>query len=144
MVGLPAADVKPLTFTHFIGCHGARDDHHHYLIRPLLFALCKFLKRDRSILPIDRLGLKSHEKSTLIHICCVFSAYHALIAHVTNRHDTYYHNREQQLLVGSSNKAWSVFAEAYSAEARNFEVHVPDFSLLNSWIGNSTMWIQPF
>ena len=116
--------------------HAARDDQHHYLICPHFSAICKFLKRDVSILPVDTVGLKSPDKSTLIHICCVFSAYHALIAHVTNNHDTYQPPQEQQLLIGSSNKAWSLFAEAYSAEARDFVVHLPNSHYLHSWIGN--------
>mgnify|MGYP005668326667 CR=1 FL=1 len=59
----------------------------------------------------------------------MFSAYHALIAHVTNNHDTYQPPQEQQLLIRSSNKAWNVFAEAYLADARDFVVHVPKWSL---------------
>ena len=34
----------------------------------------------------------------------------------------------EQLLIGPRNKAWSVFAEAYDADARDFGVSTPHFS----------------
>lgn len=48
---------------------------------------------------------------------------------VALKHNVFHPNQQEQLLIRSTNQAWSVFAEAYSAEARVFVVHVPKFSL---------------
>ena len=41
----------------------------------------------------------------------------------------FYIDQCEQLLMRSWRKAWSVFAEAYQADARDFGVHVPGYSL---------------
>ena len=62
----------------------------------------------------------------------MYGAYHVLIKYVNCHHDIYITNYEQ-LLIGPRNKAWSVFAEAYDADARDFGVSTPHFSLA-AWI----------
>ena len=58
----------------------------------------------------------------------MYGAYHVLIKYVNSQHDIYIENCEQ-LLIGPHHKAWSVFAEAYHADARDFGVSTPHFSL---------------
>jgi len=58
----------------------------------------------------------------------MYGAYHVLIKYVNSHHDIYIQNCEQ-LLIGPRHKAWSVFAEAYDADARDFGVSTPHFSL---------------
>ena len=41
----------------------------------------------------------------------------------------FYIDQCEQLLMRSWRKAWSVFTEAYQADARDFGVHVPGYSL---------------
>ena len=68
----------------------------------------------------------------MVHLCCMYGAYHVLIEYVNCHHDIYIENCEQ-LLIGPRNKAWSVFAEAYDADARDFGVSTPHFSFA-AWI----------
>ena len=64
----------------------------------------------------------------MVHVCCAYGAYHALIKFVKSKHDIYVENCEQ-LLIEPHQQAWSVFAEAYQADARDFGVSVPHYSL---------------
>ena len=104
-------------FPCLFGCRGAQDNLHHYIICPELDGLCKFLYR----------GL-SHLLELMVHLCCMYGAYHVLIKYVNCHHDIYIENCEQ-LVIGPRQKAWSVFAEAYHADARDFGVSVPHYSL---------------
>ena len=51
---------------------------------------------------------------------------------MNGHHDIYIQNSEH-LLIEPRNKAWSVFAEAYDADARDFGVSTPHYSLA-AWI----------
>ena len=63
-------------------------------------------------------------------MCCVFSAYHATAAHVKQNHDTYGSaDQTQKLLIKSQRRTWSILAEAYEAEARDFELSCPRYTL---------------
>ena len=62
----------------------------------------------------------------------MYGAYHTLIKYVNSHHDIYIQNLEH-LLIEPRNKAWSVFAEAYDADARDFGVSTPRYSLA-AWI----------
>ena len=115
-----AAHVYPCLF----GCHGARDDLHHYIICPQLYSLRKHLHRDLSQYPLDRFGLYSPGHELMVHPCCAYGAYHTLINYVKSNHELY-HEHEEQLLIRPCEKAWSVFAEAYQADARDFWGSVP-------------------
>ena len=99
-------------------------------ICPMMFSLCKFMHRELSIHPTDRWGLNSLNKRDIIHVCCVFSAYHATAAHVKQNHDTYgVADQTQKLLIKSQRKTWSIFAEAFEAEARDFGLSCPRYIL---------------
>ena len=78
----------------------------------------------------DRWGLNSPSKRDIIHICCAFSAYHATSAHVKQNHDTYgITDQTKQFLIQSQRRTWSIFAEAYEATARDFEISCPKYIL---------------
>ena len=62
----------------------------------------------------------------------MYGAYHTLIKYVNCHSDIYNHNFEH-VLIEPRNKAWSVFAEAYDADARDFGVSTPRYSLA-AWI----------
>ena len=126
------------------GCDDSCDRLGHYLIRPMMFSLCKFMHRDLSIHPTDRWGLNSPDKATIIHMCCVFSAYHATAAHVKQNHDTYgIANQSQKLLIQSQRRTWSTLAEAYEAEARDFGISNRGILSLQSYNGTLIMyWVH--
>ena len=119
-------------FPCLFGCHGAQDNLHHYIICPELYGLCKFLYRDLSHHPLYRFGLYNPSHELMVHLCCMYGAYHTLIKYVNSHSDIYMQNLEI-LLIGPRNKAWSVFAEAYDADARDFGVSTPHYSLA-AWI----------
>ena len=62
-------------------------------------------------------------------MCCAYGAYHSLINYVDCRSDTCFIGSTEKLLIKASNKAWSVFAEAYRAAAQGFKVYAPCYSL---------------
>ena len=62
----------------------------------------------------------------------MYGAYHTLIKYVNCHYDIYNQNFEH-VLIEPRNKAWSVFAEAYDADARDFGVSTPHYSLA-AWI----------
>ena len=64
----------------------------------------------------------------MVHLCCMYGAYHVLIKFVNSKHDFFIQNLEH-LLIEPQQQAWSVFAEAYQADARDFGVSVPHYSL---------------
>ncbi len=60
----------------------------------------------------------------------MFSGYHGVAAHVKQNHDIYATaNHNKKLLIQSQQKIWSVFAEAYEAEARDFGFSCPKYTL---------------
>ena len=63
-------------------------------------------------------------------MCCVFSAYHATAAHVKQNHNIYGNAKQsKKLLIQSQRRTWSIFAEAYEAEARDFGISCPRYTL---------------
>ena len=85
---------------------------------------------DFSIHPNDRWGLNSPDKGTVIHMCCVFSGYHGVAAHVKQNHDIYATaNQNKKLPIQSQQKTWSIFAETFEAEARDFGISCPKYTL---------------
>ena len=80
-------------------------------------------------MPLERIGLCNPTHESMVHICCAYGAYHSLINHVSCRSDTFFIGATEKLLLKASNKAWSVFAEAYRAEAQGFKVYAPCYSL---------------
>ena len=59
------------------------------------------------------------------------SGYHAVVSHGKMNHDTFAtDNQRLKLSIRSAQKTWSVFAEAFSASARDFGICTPRFSLV--------------
>ena len=86
------------------------------------------MDRDVSVHPTSRIGLCNPDKGVLIHMCCVYSGYHAVVSHVKLNHDTFAtDNQRMKLSIRSAQKTWSVFAEAFSASARDFGISAPKF-----------------
>ena len=89
-----------------------------------MYGLCKFLYRDLSHLPLRRFGLYNPSHELMVHLCCMYGAYHVLIKFVNSKHELFIRNLEH-LLIEPHQQTWSVFAEAYRADARDFRVLVP-------------------
>ena len=129
-------------FPCLFGWRGAQDNLHHYIICPELYGLCKFLYRDLSHLPLHRFGLYNPSHQLMVHLCCMYGAYHVLIKYVNCKHDIVSQHLEQ-LLIGPRFRTWSDFAEAYDADAKDFGVSTPHFfHLLHTFIGIFTSTIQ--
>ena len=64
----------------------------------------------------------------MVHLRCMYGAYHVLIKFVNSKHELVSQNLEH-LLIEPHQQAWTVFAEAYQADARDFGVSVPQYSL---------------
>ena len=77
------------TYPCLFGYKDVTDRLGHYIECPLMFSLWKFMHRDLSIHATDRWCLNSPNKRDIMRICCVFSAYHAISAHVKQDHETY-------------------------------------------------------
>ncbi len=109
------------------GCEGAPDDLKHYVRCPHLFALCKYLISHTSADPLERLGLVSPSTEGFKVVCCILVGYHAA-------HHLALGGRigpiSCELISGCQlRRLWSVFAEAFSAEARELCVPHRKFSL---------------
>ena len=112
------------------GCKDVTDRLGHYIECPMMFSLWKFIHRDLPIHATDRWGLNSPNKREIMHICCVFSAYHATPAHVKQDHETYgTADQTKHFLIQSQRRTWSIFAEAYEATAHDFELSCPRYTL---------------
>ncbi len=69
-------------------------------------------------------------KRDIMHIGCIFSAYHATSAHVKQNHALYgTPDQNKQLLIQSQRRTCNSFAEAYEATARDFEISCPKYTL---------------
>ena len=82
-----ANSVYPCLF----GCDACVGMLSHYLIFPKMMTICKFLDRNCSHHPISRLGIENPDKGVLIHMCCTYSWYHAVISHVKMNHDNFFY-----------------------------------------------------
>ena len=93
-------------------------------------------------MPLERIGLCNPSHETMVHMCCAYGGYHSLINYVNCRSDTFFIGSTEKLLIKASNKAWSVFAEAYRAEAQGFMVYHHATHFLHSLSGDSTLRTQ--
>ena len=71
----------------------------------------------------------------------MYGAYHTLIKFADSKHDIYIENCEQ-LLIESHQQAWSVFAEAYPADARDLGFLFPIIHFMHIYIGVSSLRTQ--
>ena len=122
-----ANSVYPCLF----GCDACVDRLSHYLICPKILTICKFLDRNCPHHPISRLGIDNPDKGVLIHMCCAYSGYHAVISHLKMKHDTFATDCQRfKLSIRSAQKTWNVSADAFAASAHEFGICTPKFSLV--------------
>ena len=83
------------------------------------------MHRDHSNHLDDKQGFDSPDLASMIHMCRVSSGYHGNAVHVSQNHDiSGAANQNRKLLFLSVNRIWSIFAEAYEAETRDFGIFV--------------------
>ena len=96
-----------------------------------MLSICKFLDRSCPLHPIGRIGIDNPDKGVLIHMCCTYSGYHAVISHVKLNHGAFATDCQRlKLSTRSIQKTWSVFADAFSSSAHEFGICTPKFSLV--------------
>ena len=117
---------EPTLYPCLFGCHAKPDDLKHYVQCSHLFAMNKFIRGHVSDDPLVRLGLVHPSADTCNNLVCVFAGYHAMRC-ATRRGD---HSLQGSELCNRQVwRLWSVFAEAYSAEARELAISTRKFSL---------------
>ena len=109
-----------------LGCNVGCDSLKHYVMCPHLLALMRYFLPNCSNLPLVRLGVSAPIQSSLLAIACSFTAYHALKGKV--RASTIHMQPNSQTKI-VTRLAWSVFADAFSAEAGECSLHPRSFSL---------------
>ena len=101
-------------------------------------ALWTFLAGDVSSDPLKRWGLITPEPNDFLRIACVFSGYHAIRREF--KRNVQFSNNNQNALTGPQLRvAWTVFADAYRAEAREVKLTCRPFSVASflSYLNNS-------
>ena len=111
------------------GCgEDSSDSESHYLQCPHLYALGCFLLGELPADPVQRCGLTQPNEFTFNYICCSFSGYHA--AQRDTRSNSLFSNASKSNYSSLHvRRAWSVFADAFSAKARELSMNVRRFSL---------------
>ena len=98
------------------GCN-CIDKLEHYFQCPYFFALWTFLVGNVSSDPLERWGLIRPEPDAFLQIVCVFCGYHAIRRKFQRKSELFVNN--QNTLTGPQLRvAWTVFADAFCAEAR--------------------------
>ena len=104
---------EPVILPCLFGCAGdsGTDDLSHYIICPQLYTILRKL-RDTPACPIERLGLSTPTKHSLLAVSCTFSGYHAIKrSHFVHSLTTLPLNSEQRIA------ALRLFADAFYASA---------------------------
>ena len=115
------------TFPCLFGCLDSEDDLRHYTHCKILLAFSSFLRRRRPLSSLHNFGLIGACRDQFCHVCCTFSGYHAMHRKAQfTMHDT------TDFCMSSSTRRllWSVFAEAYHAEARELGLSARKYSLI--------------
>ena len=126
------------------GCASCHDELEHYLQCSHLLALWRFLAGDVSDNPLIRWALINANSVHFNQVACVFSGCHAIRRVVRSRT----HQLTKTVKCDSSSlyrEFWSVFAEAFAADARELMVPHRKFSLpsfLNMLIDPSSCLID--
>ena len=107
------------------GCHRQSDDLNHYLQCPHLLALRSFLTPGESD-PLVRWALISPCSESFLQIACVHTGCHAVRRVLKGSGIDIEH---KHLSSASMRYAWAVFAEAYTAEARDLDACTLEFSV---------------
>jgi len=110
-----------------LGCHGHEDSLKHYVMCPHMYAMQQFLIAEEvSSDPLVRIGIKNPSIHSMLINSCLFSAYHAVKAKVRAG----LIDLHQDIMTTQAIQAtWSVFADAFKAEAGGLRVHTRAFSL---------------
>ena len=109
-----------------LGCMVGCDSLKHYVSCPHMYALMRCFLPECSSLPLLRLGVVAPTRSSLLAVACAFSAYHALKGKGRAGLIQMQENEKTRVV---TRLAWSVFAEAYAAEAGECALHPRSFSL---------------
>jgi len=107
-------------------CQSKKDSLIHYLQCPHLFALMKFFNRSTDSNPLIRFGLVEQSLESLSVICSTLAGYHAIRRNVRK---TSFALADIELTSGDMRHFWTVFAEAFSAEAREHSASCTKFSV---------------
>jgi len=109
-----------------LGCRGQKDTLKHYIMCPHVYAIQRFLLTEVSSDPLVRFGIKYPSIHSMKISSCLFSAYHAVKAKVRSG---IIHVHEEPMTSPTIRVTWSVFAEAFAAEAGGLRVATRAFSL---------------
>ena len=116
----------PVVQPCLLGCRSQKDSLIHYLQCPHLFSLMKFFNRSTDGNPLARFGLVEPNLECLSIICSASAGYHAIRRNVRK---TGFLPVDKELSSGDIRHFWTVFAEAFSAEAREHNASCAKFSV---------------
>ena len=116
----------PTILPCLLGCKAKPDSLIHYLQCPHLYALMKFFYCSTDENPLIRFGLVNPSLDSLSIICCASAGYHAIRRSVRKKCITL---TDKELNIGDIRWFWTVFAEAFSAEARERSAPFTRFSV---------------
>ena len=109
-----------------IGCKAHTDSLVHYLHCPHMYSLMKFFNRSTDENPLIRFGLVNPSLDCLAISCCTSAGYHAIRRSVRRFQPTL---TNIELCVGDVRRFWTVFAEAFTAEAGELCLQCTSFSV---------------
>ena len=112
-----------------LGCRDQQDSLMHYLHCPHLYSLMKFFNRSTDCNPLIRFGLVEPSLDCFSMICMASAGYHAVRR---NGRKTCFRPVDMELSSNDVRRFWTVFAEAFAADAREHNALytkflVPDF-----------------
>ena len=108
------------------GCKAHSDSLIHYLQCPHLYAVMKFFYCNTDNNRLIRFGLLNPSLDSLSIVCCTSAGYHAVRRSVRK---TSFTTNDKELSVGDIRRFWTVFAEAFTAEARERSAPCSRFSV---------------
>ena len=108
------------------GCANCKDELVHYVECQVLHALCKFMWDHHSDDPLVAFGFLDPQRQHFEETCCIFSGCHAMYREA--QRDNSMHSLST-LTSPHRRRLWSVFAEAFRAEAGELSITVRQFSL---------------
>jgi hypothetical protein len=109
-----------------LGCRAQKDSLIHYLQCPYLFSLMQFFNRSTDCNPLVRFGLVKPNLDCLSLICMASAGYHAVRRNVRK---TSFRPVDMELTSSDVRRFWTVFAEAFTAEAREHNASCTKFSV---------------
>ena len=116
----------PTILPCLLGCKAQSDSLIHYLQCPHMYSLMKFFDRSTDENPLVRFGLVNPSLDRLALICCTSAGYHSVRRSVRRFQPTV---TNMDLCVGDVRHFWTVFAEAFAAEAGELCLRCNSFSV---------------